>query len=93
MVTAGFEPLDILASITMLLQQIRDGRCEVENQYTRVVRDEGNPHALELMAEVFELRPHFEWRGLGFISQSALKVHTEFAAYDAELKFECQEYA
>ena len=54
--------------------QIREGRCEVENQYTRVVRDEGNPRALRVLAEVFELRPHFEWRGLGFISQSALEA-------------------
>ena len=75
LVTAGFEPLDILQALVMLLTQIREGRCEVENQYTRVVRDEGNPKALQVMAEVFELRPHFEWRGLGFISQSALKLN------------------
>ncbi len=87
-VTAGFEPLDILQAIDMLLAQLRDGRCEVENQYTRVVRDEGNPRALALLAEVFELRPHFEWRGLGFISQSALKLRPEFAAFDAELRYE-----
>lgn len=88
MVVAGFEPLDILVSVHMLLQQIRDGRCEVENQYTRVVRPEGNTQALKLMAETFELRPHFEWRGLGFISQSALKIHPDYAQYDAELKFQ-----
>ena len=76
-VVAGFEPLDILASIAMLLKQIREGRCEVENQYGRVVPDDGNPRALELMARVFELRPHFEWRGLGFISQSALKLNDD----------------
>jgi hydrogenase expression/formation protein HypD len=87
LVTAGFEPLDILQAITMLLQQISDGRCEIENQYTRVVRDEGNPVALHVLGEVFELRPHFEWRGLGFISQSALKLRPEFADFDAELKF------
>ena len=63
--TAGFEPLDILQAIAMLLTQIREGRCEVENQYSRVVREEGNPRALAVLAEVFELRPHFEWRGLG----------------------------
>ena len=57
LVTAGFEPLDILQAIAMLLAQIREGRCEVENQYTRVVRDEGNPRALQVLAEVFELRP------------------------------------
>jgi hydrogenase expression/formation protein HypD len=86
-VTAGFEPLDILQAIAMLLTQIRQGRCEVENQYTRVVRDEGNPRALELLAHVFELRPHFEWRGLGFISQSALTLRPEFAELDAELRY------
>src|SRR6476646_8713825 len=84
LVVAGFEPLDILASVHMLLRQIRDGRCEVENQYSRVVREEGNPHALALLAEVFELRPHFEWRGLGFISQSALKLNAGYAEFDAE---------
>jgi hydrogenase expression/formation protein HypD len=87
LVTAGFEPLDILSAIVMLLTQIKEGRCSVENQYTRCVRDEGNPRALSVMAEVFELRPHFEWRGLGFISQSALKLRPEFAPWDAELSF------
>ena len=88
LVTTGFEPLDILHGIAMLLAQIREGRCEVENQYTRVVRDEGNPRALAILAEVFELRPHFEWRGLGFISQSALKLRPEFSAFDAELRYD-----
>ncbi len=87
LVTAGFEPLDILQAIAMLLTQIHEGRCEVENQYTRIVRDEGNPRALRFLAEVFELRPHFEWRGLGFIAQSALKLRDEFAPWDAELRF------
>ena len=58
----------------MILAQLAEGRCEVENQYTRVVPYEGNPRALEVMAEVFELRPHFEWRGLGFISQSGAEA-------------------
>jgi hydrogenase expression/formation protein HypD len=88
LVTAGFEPLDILAAIAMLLAQIRQGRCQVENQYTRCVRDEGNPVALAAIAQVFELRPHFEWRGLGFISQSALKLNESFADFDAEARFE-----
>jgi hydrogenase expression/formation protein HypD len=87
LVTAGFEPLDILQAIEMLLVQIRQGRCAVENQYTRCVREEGNVRALEILAEVFELRPHFEWRGLGFISQSALKLRPEFAEFDAELRY------
>jgi hydrogenase expression/formation protein HypD len=88
LVTAGFEPLDILQAVAMLLAQIRQGRCEIENQYTRVVRDGGNPRALAVLAEVFELRPHFEWRGLGFISQSALKLRPEFAPWDAEVHHE-----
>jgi hydrogenase expression/formation protein HypD len=88
LVTAGFEPLDVLSAVVMLLEQLRDGRCEVENQYTRAVRTEGNPRALAAIAEVFELRPHFEWRGLGFIAQSALRLRHEFAAWDAETRFD-----
>ena len=86
-VISGFEPLDILQSIQMILAQLAGGRCEVENQYKRVVPHEGNLRALEVMAEVFELRPHFEWRGLGFISQSALKLSPAYAGLDAELRF------
>ncbi len=87
-VISGFEPLDVLQSIHMVLRQLADGRCEVENQYSRVVPREGNPRALEVMAEVFELRPHFEWRGLGFISQSALRLNDAYADLDAERRFE-----
>jgi hydrogenase expression/formation protein HypD len=87
LVTAGFEPLDILQAIRMILVQLREGRCEVENQYKRVVPYEGNPTALAVMAEVFELRPHFEWRGLGFISQSALRLSGAYADFDAELRY------
>jgi hydrogenase expression/formation protein HypD len=83
-VVSGFEPLDLLQSTVMLLRQLRDGRHEVENQYDRVVPWEGNIAALRAMAEVFELRPYFEWRGLGFISQSALRLREDYAAYDAE---------
>jgi len=86
-VIAGFEPLDILHAIHMILAQLAEGRCEVENQYTRVVPYEGNRKALEVMAEVFELRPHFEWRGLGFISQSGLKLSEAYAGLDAERRF------
>jgi len=88
LVTAGFEPLDILQAVLMLLQQLVDGRCEVENQYTRVVADEGNPIALRILQQVFTLRPHFEWRGLGFIAQSALALNDDFAAFDAERLFD-----
>jgi hydrogenase expression/formation protein HypD len=86
-VISGFEPLDLLQSVHMLLRQLVEGRCEVENQYKRVVPYDGNTQALRVLAEVFELRPHFEWRGLGFISHSGLKLSDAYADYDAELRF------
>ena len=86
-VVAGFEPLDLLHSVRMILAQLRDGRCEAENQYARLVPYDGNPRALEALAEVFALRPHFEWRGLGFISQSALRLSDDYADFDAEVRF------
>jgi hydrogenase expression/formation protein HypD len=86
-VIAGFEPLDILQAVAMILRQLGSGRCEVENQYRRVVPYDGNLRALEVMAEVFELRPHFEWRGLGFISHSGLKLSPAYADLDAEQRF------
>jgi hydrogenase expression/formation protein HypD len=86
-VISGFEPLDILQSVHMILDQLNRGDCAVEVQYSRVVPYEGNLRALEVMAEVFELRPHFEWRGLGFISQSALKLSKSYAELDAELRY------
>src|SRR5579862_501431 len=81
---SGFEPLDVLQAIVMLLRQLNNGEAKVENQYNRVVPWEGNRAALKAIGEVFELRPYFEWRGLGFISQSALRIREEFAAWDAE---------
>jgi hydrogenase expression/formation protein HypD len=86
-VTAGFEPLDILASVLMLMRQLAEGRVEVENQYARVVPWQGNRKALEAIGEVMELRPYFEWRGLGFISQSALRMREAYARFDAERAF------
>lgn len=86
-VTAGFEPLDLLQAIFMIMKQLAEGRSEVENQYSRVVPWEGNIRALEVLEEVFDLRPFFEWRGLGFISQSALKVSERYSEFDAELRF------
>lgn len=86
-VVSGFEPLDLLQSIVMLLRQLRAGEAKVENQYRRVVPWEGNRGALAAMAEVFELRPYFEWRGLGFISQSALRIRDAYAAWDTEQVF------
>ncbi|HUA83087.1 MAG TPA: hydrogenase formation protein HypD [Bryobacteraceae bacterium] len=84
---AGFEPLDILQAVVMVLRQLNRGEAKVENQYNRVVPWEGNRAALKAMAEVFELRPYFEWRGLGFISQSALRLRNEYAEWDAERRF------
>jgi len=69
------------------LRQIRAGQAKVENQYRRIVPWDGNPGALRALAAVFELRPYFEWRGLGFISQSALKLNAAFADWDAEVRF------
>jgi hydrogenase expression/formation protein HypD len=87
-VISGFEPLDIVQAVYMLVKQLSEGRSEVENQYGRVVRPEGNVKALQAMARTMELRPFFEWRGMGFITQSALKLRAEFAPWDAELRFE-----
>jgi hydrogenase expression/formation protein HypD len=87
-VVAGFEPLDVLQSVAMLLRQLRDGRAAVENQYARVVSDDGHAPALRALDEVFELRTFFEWRGLGFISQSALKIRARYAQWDAERRFD-----
>jgi len=87
MVISGFEPLDILQSIVMLLRQLKNGEARVENQYKRVVPWEGNRAALAAMAEVFQLRPYFEWRGLGFISQSALRIRDSYVEWDAEQRF------
>ncbi len=86
-VMAGFEPLDIIQAVHMIVTQISEGRAEIENQYARVVRPEGNTKALEAMGRTMELRPFFEWRGLGFITHSALKLRPEFAQWDAELRF------
>ena len=89
MVVSGFEPSDILQSVVMILRQLVAGPAavRVENQYARVVRDGGNRRAMEMLGETMMLRPFFEWRGLGFISQSALALRPEFAAFDAEVKF------
>ena len=86
-VIAGFEPIDVLQSVLMLLQQLRDGRCEVEIQYVRAVTPAGNQRALAALDTVFALRPQFEWRGLGYIPDSALRLADDFAPFDAELRF------
>ncbi|TVT31143.1 hydrogenase formation protein HypD [Amycolatopsis rhizosphaerae] len=87
-VVAGFEPLDILQSIHQLMLQLHEGRAEVENQYGRVVPWQGNAVALRAIGEVMELRPYFEWRGLGFISHSAMRMRETYAAFDAERIFD-----
>jgi len=84
---AGFEPLDVLQSVYMVLAQIADGRCEIENQYGRIVPEDGNRAALAAINEVFELREFFEWRGLGSIDHSGVRIRDAFAAFDAERRF------
>jgi hydrogenase expression/formation protein HypD len=86
-VIAGFEPLDVMQSALMLIRQLNEGRYEVENEYTRVVTREGNQKAQRLVAEVFELRRSFEWRGLGLVPYSALKIKKGYAELDAEKRF------
>ena len=86
-VVAGFEPLDLLQSILMVLQQMASGRAEVENQYSRVVPDDGNPISIASVEDVYEPRPTFEWRGLGEIDASGLRVRTKYKEFDAEEKF------
>ncbi len=86
-VIAGFEPLDVMQAILMLVRQINEGRAVVENEFTRAVSRAGNLKAQALVAQVFELRDTFDWRGLGALPHSALKLRAEFSAYDAEVKF------
>jgi hydrogenase expression/formation protein HypD len=87
-VVAGFEPTDILQAVALLLAQLRDGRAEVENQYGRVVREEGNPAALAALEYVFTVREDFEWRGLGPIPHSGYRIADELGEWDAEQRFE-----
>jgi hydrogenase expression/formation protein HypD len=87
LVCSGFEPLDMLQSIYMIMQQLSEGRSEVENQYGRVVPWDGNPTALRVLSDVFSLRPYFEWRGLGSIASSALQLSERYAEFDAERRF------
>lgn len=87
MVIAGFEPLDVLQSTWMLLKQIAEGRCEIENQYNRVVPEDSNPAAIGAVSKVFELREFFEWRGLGSIDHSGVRMREAYARFDAERKF------
>jgi hydrogenase expression/formation protein HypD len=86
-VIAGFEPLDVMQALLMLVRQVNEGRAEVENEFSRAVTREGNLAAQRVVAEVFELRPSFEWRGLGEVPYSALKLRPQWASFDAELRF------
>jgi hydrogenase expression/formation protein HypD len=86
-VIAGFEPLDVMQAVLMAIRQLNEGRYEVENQYVRAVTREGNAKAKKLVAEIFELRPSFEWRGLGLVPYSALRIKEDYAGFDAERRF------
>mgnify|MGYP001764079922 CR=1 FL=1 len=86
-VIAGFEPLDVMQAVLMLVRQVNEGRAEVENEFARAVTREGNLAAQRLVAEVFELRERFEWRGLGEVPYSALKIRPAYAEFDAERRF------
>ena len=86
-VIAGFEPLDVMQAILMLVRQVNDGRAEVENEFSRAVTREGNLKAQDRVAEVFELRREFEWRGLSVVPYSALRIRQNYAQFDAERRF------
>lgn len=86
-VIAGFEPLDVLQSILMLIRQINNKQYIVENEYTRSVNAQGNQIAQTLISETMETCESFEWRGLGFVPHSALQIKPAYAEYDAEMRF------
>ncbi len=92
-VIAGFEPLDILQALLMLLRQVNTQRAEIENQYDRAVTNQGNYSAIDAMADTFELRECFEWRGIGELSNSALKLSKNYCALDAEERFDMKAVA
>jgi len=91
LVAAGFEPLDILQSVWMILKQLKNGEAKIENQYKRLVLDDGNASALDPISEVFELRDFFEWRGLGSINHSGVKINNKYRDFDAEVEFKLKE--
>ncbi|MDK9726522.1 MAG: hydrogenase formation protein HypD [Sterolibacteriaceae bacterium MAG5] len=86
-VIAGFEPLDVMQAILMLVRQVNAGTAYVENEFSRAVSRDGNLKAQDLVAELFELRREFEWRGLNVVPYSALKIRKEYAEFDAECRF------
>jgi hydrogenase expression/formation protein HypD len=85
-VVTGFEPVDLLQGISMLVRQLEEGRFEVENQYSRVVNENGNPVARKMLQQVFEVTDR-EWRGIGSITQSGYALNGDYSAYDAGRKF------
>jgi len=87
-VIAGFEPVDVMRAVHLLVRQVNEGRAEVENEFTRAVTREGNRKAQALVDSVFELRPDFEWRGLGTVPRSALRLRPAYACFDAERRFD-----
>ncbi len=87
-VVSGFEPLDILQSISMLIKQLLENRCEIENQYKRVVSKKGNIIAQEAINNVYQIKEYSEWRGLGLIPESGVKLRNEYELYDAEKKYD-----
>jgi len=91
LVASGFEPLDILQSVWMILKQLKNGEAKIENQYSRLVYEEGNVSALSPIQEVFELREFFEWRGLGSINHSGIKINDKYSKFDAEIEFQLKQ--
>ncbi len=89
-VIAGFEPLDVMQAILMLVRQVNEVRATVENEFTRAVTPEGNEKAQNLVSDVFELRRSFEWRGLGEVPYSALRIREKYAEFDAERRYQLE---
>jgi hydrogenase expression/formation protein HypD len=89
-VIAGFEPLDVMQAILMLVRQVNERRAEVENEFSRAVSRDGNRKAQDRVAEVFELRREFEWRGLSVVPYSALRIRAKYASFDAERRFKLE---
>ncbi|AHM71969.1 hydrogenase formation protein HypD [Yersinia hibernica] len=92
LVVTGFEPLDILQGLVMLLEQMVSGRCCVQNQYRRIVPDSGNLLAQQALAEVFMAKNCSEWRGLGEIAESGVQLSVAYQDFDAERRFNPQQH-
>jgi len=87
LVISGFEPLDLLQSVLLLVEQVCDASCKTENQYRRIVPEQGNLLAQQAMREVFQLAGDSEWRGLGLIEESGIALTADYASFDAERRF------